>query len=90
MAHLEIKITNTGSGKLVAHDTFEIAPEIAADLIDTVAAVIAEMPGQAGVRHLRKAGGAKVVDVTLLPEKAGDTFDGPTFRALSETKERKN
>ncbi len=35
IAHLEIKITNT-TGNLVAYETFEIAPEIAANLIDTV------------------------------------------------------
>jgi hypothetical protein len=46
MAKLQITVRRKGSGRLVAHETFEISRELAQELVAKMEAMIAELPGR--------------------------------------------
>ena len=65
MAKLEITINCKGSGRPVAHETFEISRELAQEFIAKMEAMIAELPGQHRTSRTVRPDGATVIDIEL-------------------------
>lgn len=65
MAKLEITVSRKGSGRLVAHETFEISCELAQELIAKMEAMMAELPGQHRTTRTVRPDGASVVEIEL-------------------------
>lgn len=65
MAKLEITVSRKGSGQLVIHETFEISPELAQELVAKMEAVMAELPGRHRTARTVRPDGASVVEIEL-------------------------
>jgi len=65
MAKLEITVSRKGSGRPVAHETFEISPELAQELIAKMEAMIAELPGRHRTTRTIRPDGTSVVEIEL-------------------------
>ena len=65
MAKMEITVSRKGSGRLVAHETFEISPDLAREFVAKMEAMIAELPGQHRTTHTIRPDGVSVVDIEL-------------------------
>ena len=65
MAKLQITVRRKGSGRLVAHETFEISRELAQELVAKMEAMIAELPGRHRTTRTIRPDGASVVEIEL-------------------------
>ncbi len=65
MAKLEITVSRKGSGRPVAHETFEISLELAQELIAKMEAMIAELPGRHRTTRTIRPDGTSVVEIEL-------------------------
>jgi hypothetical protein len=78
MASLTLTITNP-NGDQVAHEKFDIEPELAGELIAQLEQLAAEFGRPVQVTHLRTPDGTRLVDLTIQP---GETVTKPTFEQL--------
>ena len=67
MAKLQITIKNRSSGNLVAHEEFELSPEVAQEFISKMELLVADLPGRYHTRKLVNANGGTVVVIELNP-----------------------
>ena len=65
MAKMEITVSRKGSGRLVAHETFEINPDLAREFVAKMEAMIAELPGQHRTNRTVRPDGATIIDIEL-------------------------
>ena len=65
MAKLQITVRRKGSGRLVAHETFEISSELAQELVAKMEAMIAELPGRHRTTRTVRPDGATLVEIEL-------------------------
>ncbi len=78
MASLTLTITNQ-NGELVAHEKFDIEPELAGELIARLEQLAAEFGRPVQVTQLRAPDGTRLVDLTIPP---AETVTKPTFEEL--------
>lgn len=65
MAKLEITVSRKGSGRPVIHETFEISPELAQELVAKMEAMMAGLPGRYRITRTVRPDGASVVEIEL-------------------------
>ncbi|MCB0190396.1 MAG: hypothetical protein KDJ65_00480 [Anaerolineae bacterium] len=65
MAKLEITVSRKGNDRLVAHETFEISPELAQELIAKMEAMMAKLPGRHRITRTVRPDRADVVEIEL-------------------------
>ena len=88
MAKMEITVSRKGSGRLVAHETFEISPDLAREFVAKMEAMIAELPGQHRTTRSIRPDGVSVVDIELNRD-APPPMVHPNFEELFRPRRRK-
>jgi hypothetical protein len=68
MATLEIKVTNSRTGQITCHESYDLTDDLGRQLIEQLDQMIVDLPGAAQIKHLtRLADRATVVDISLGP-----------------------
>ena len=81
MAKLQIIIKNRSSGNLVAHEEFELSPEVALEFIAKMEMMVVDLPGRHHTRRLLNAQGGTSVEIELNPSPPPPAAS-PTFEEL--------
>jgi len=80
---ITVKRKRAGPAEVLEQETFEVSPEWARTLIDSLDELVAGLPGRPIVMTRKRTGGATVIDLTLGRESPpADRSPAPSFEQL--------